>query len=73
METHRTFSVRYTSYSSFYFSDDFLLLAEASCEQAEVVTKALHNFCNISGEKVNKEITQIYFSKNVKQHSSKYG
>ena len=41
------------------------MFAEASVEQASVISSVLDSFCYSSGSKVNKSKTLIYFSKNV--------
>lgn len=48
-----------------FFADNLLLLAEASVEQACVISSVLDSFCYSSGSKVNNSKTLIYFSKNV--------
>lgn len=49
----------------YFFADDLLLLAEASCDQANVIISVMDAFCNSSGAKVNKSKTHVFFSKNV--------
>ncbi|KAH9649731.1 putative ribonuclease H protein [Citrus sinensis] len=48
-----------------FFADDLLLFAEASVEQASVISSVLDSFCYSFSSKVNKSKTLIYFSKNV--------
>ncbi|PNX85610.1 ribonuclease H, partial [Trifolium pratense] len=55
--------------SHLLFADDLLLFAEASIEQAHCVMHCLDQFCQASGQKINNEKTQVYFSKNVDQHT----
>ncbi|KAH9735403.1 putative ribonuclease H protein [Citrus sinensis] len=52
-----------TPLTLFFFADDLLLLAEASCDQAKVLNTVLDVFCTSSGEKVNKAITHNFFLK----------
>lgn len=50
------------------FADDLLLFAEASEEQAAVISRVLHDFCASSGQKVSMDKTRVYFSENVNYH-----
>lgn len=52
---------------NFFFSDDLLLIAEASCDQANGIKKVLNTFCKSSGKKVSSQKTKVFFSKNVQQ------
>jgi len=49
------------------FADDLLLFAEASIEQAHCIMHCLNLFCEASGQKINNQKTQFFFSKNVDQ------
>jgi hypothetical protein len=51
--------------SHLLFADDLLLFAEASIEQAHCIMHCLDLFCEASGQKINSQKTQIFFSKNV--------
>lgn len=51
------------------FADDLLLFAEASLEQVQVMQTILDLFCSSSGQKVSKEKSRMYFSKNVGWHT----
>jgi hypothetical protein len=51
---------------SHLFADD-LLFAEASIEEAHCVMHCLDQFCQASGQRINNQKTQIFFSKNVDQ------
>jgi hypothetical protein len=53
--------------SHLLFADDLLLFAEASIEQAHGIMHFLDLFCQASGQKINNQKTEIYFSKNVNQ------
>lgn len=64
-------SRRGTPLTHLFFANDLLLLAEATCNQAKTINEILENFRSISGGKVNKEKTQIFFSRNVKQATAK--
>lgn len=64
-------SRRGTPLTHLSFADDLLLLAEATCEKARTGNTILENFCQSSGDKVNKEKTQIFFSKNVEPSTAK--
>ena len=54
-----------TLLSHLFFADDLLLLAEATVEQARVISAVLANFCVCSNAKVNTSKTLLYFSKNM--------
>ena len=47
------------------FADDLFIFAEASMEQVEVIKNCLDLFAASSGQKISREKTRIYFSKNV--------
>jgi len=49
--------------SHLLFADDLLLFAEASIEQAHCVMHFLDLFCQASGQKINSQKLQIFFSK----------
>lgn len=51
------------------FTDDLILFGEASLSQAQVMKDCIDLFCCSSGQRVSKEKTRIFFSKNV--HSSR--
>lgn len=51
--------------SHLFFVDDLILFAEANLEQIRVMQACLNLFCSVLGEKVNKEKTHIYCSRNV--------
>ncbi|PNX73125.1 ribonuclease H [Trifolium pratense] len=51
--------------SHLLFANDLLLFAEASIEQAHCILNCLDIFCKASGQKINSQKTEIYFSKNV--------
>ncbi|GAU35182.1 hypothetical protein TSUD_319920 [Trifolium subterraneum] len=44
-------------------------MKEASIEQAHCVMHCLDQFCQASGQKINNQKTQVYFSKNVDQRT----
>lgn len=50
--------------SHLFFADDLFHFAEASMEQAHLIQDVLQDFCTSSGQRVNKEKTRIFFSKN---------
>jgi len=48
--------------SHLVFADDLLLFAEASIEQAHCVLHCLDMFCQASGQQINYQKTQVFFS-----------
>ncbi|KAL9426246.1 hypothetical protein AB3S75_033092 [Citrus x aurantiifolia] len=57
-------SQRGTPITHVFFADDLLIFAEAYCTQVAVITDVLNTFCVSSGTKVNKQKSQVFFSKN---------
>ncbi|KAK7282263.1 hypothetical protein RIF29_10909 [Crotalaria pallida] len=51
--------------SQLFFTDDIILVAEASLEQASVVSNILQKFCATSGQNVSFHKSSVFFSKNV--------
>ncbi|GAU31065.1 hypothetical protein TSUD_322020 [Trifolium subterraneum] len=51
--------------SHLLFADNLLLFAEATIEQTHCIMHCLDLFCEASGQKINNQNTQIFFSKNV--------
>ena len=51
--------------SHLLFADDLILVGEASLTQMDEMDRCLHLFCRSSGQKVNKDKSRIFFSKNV--------
>lgn len=51
------------------FTDDLILFAEASLDQAHMMQSVLDIFCSSSGQKVSKDKSMIFFSYNVGCHS----
>lgn len=51
--------------SHLFFADDMHLFAETSIEKIETIMACLHIFCAKSGEVINVQKSQIYFSHNV--------
>ncbi|XP_061370519.1 uncharacterized protein LOC133313201 [Gastrolobium bilobum] len=51
--------------SHLLFADDIILCAEASLEQAHVINQVLRVFSDAFGQKISKEKTRVFFSKNV--------
>nr|XP_025664883.1 uncharacterized protein LOC112763420 [Arachis hypogaea] len=47
------------------FADDIILFAEANVDQANIINKCLEAFCKSSGQKVSKDKTRVFFSRNV--------
>ncbi|CAL1381633.1 unnamed protein product [Linum trigynum] len=49
-----------------FFADDLVLFAEADQKQGEEILACLDRFCGASGERVNKDKSCVFFSKNTK-------
>ncbi|CAN1163134.1 Putative ribonuclease H protein At1g65750 [Linum perenne] len=54
-----------TKLSHIFFADDLVLFGVATVAQATVIQKCLDDFGGASGQRVSKEKSRIYFSKNV--------
>ena len=63
------------SISHIMFVDDLILFNEATNTQILVIIQCLSKFCEISSQRVNKNKSHIFFSKNVMEdrQNSKYG
>ena len=48
-----------------FFTDDLLLFAKANPEICETISDVLNEFCSLSGQKISKEKSKIFFSLNV--------
>ena len=53
------------SFSHIFFADDLLLFAKTDHRNVEVVVEVLDVFCKLSGLKISKEKSKIFFSPNV--------
>ena len=51
--------------SSLLFADDLILFSEATLDQAMVIKRCLHRFCEASRRKVNQNKSRIFFSTNI--------
>lgn len=51
--------------SHLFFADDLFLFAEATVEQAQVISAVLANFCTCSDAKINANKTLLFFFKNM--------
>jgi len=49
------------------FADDVILLGAANKEQARVITKCLHEFCVMSGQKISTQKSIVYFLANTNE------
>ncbi|CAN1188669.1 Putative ribonuclease H protein At1g65750 [Linum perenne] len=53
-----------------FFADDLILFGWATSEQASVINGALEEFSAISGQKISREKSRLYFSKNTRRDIS---
>ena len=51
--------------SHLFFADDLVLFSEASMHQLRVILDCMNRFCGCSRQRVNFQISQIFFSTNV--------
>lgn len=58
--------------SHLMFADDLLLFGKATIEQIERVNKILKKFCDMPGQRINKEKTKVFFSKNTAEHTKRH-
>ena len=49
--------------SHIFFADDLLIFVEAFLNQVQIVKNYLQVFCDCSGQKVNSDKTEVFFSK----------
>lgn len=54
--------------SHFAFADDLLLFTKASLEQVHILQTIMDLFCKISRQKISKDKSSVFFSKNVSWH-----
>ena len=57
--------------SHLFFTDDLVLFVEVSIKQVKIVKICLEVFCATSSQKVNKEKTKMFFSRNVNHNYAK--
>lgn len=53
------------AFSHLFFADDLMLFAKADRKNCMAMRDALDTFCALSGQKINKEKSQVFFSPNV--------
>ena len=52
-------------FSHMFFADDLLLFAKSNQKNCETISDVLEEFCSLSGQKISKEKSKIFFSPNV--------
>lgn len=50
-----------------FSADDLLLFAKANQKNCETISDVLKEFCSLSGQKISKEKSKIFFSSNVSE------
>lgn len=53
------------SFSHVFYPDDLMLFAKVDSKNCDAILEVLDNFCNMVGQKVNLNKSQVYFSPNV--------
>ena len=51
--------------SHLFFANDLVLFGKADMKNCLSMMDALEGFCGVSGQKINKEKSRVYFSPNV--------
>lgn len=59
-------------FSHIFFADDILLFAKANLENYETISDILEEFHSLSGQKISKEKSKIFFSLNVLEEDCPY-
>ena len=54
--------------SHLFFADDLVSFAKASLDQVDIISKVMDNFCLLSGHRISKEKTIVFFSRNTDNH-----
>ena len=57
--------------SHLFFADDLVLFAKASMDQVVLIEKVFQIFCDSSGQKLSKQKSVIFFSRNVRNDMAK--
>lgn len=52
------------------FANDMVLFSEASQKEVKIIKDYLDDFCNASGQKINPNKSQIFFSANVSDNEA---
>lgn len=55
--------------SHLLFADDCIIFCRATMDEANRVSKVLKDYEDVSGQKLNKEKTSLFFSKNTKREN----
>ena len=52
-------------FSHIFFADDLMLFAKANNKNCTTIREVLNTFCELSGQKISNDKSQVYFSPNV--------
>lgn len=51
------------------FADDLLIFGKSTIEQMECINEILKKLCDMYGQRINKDKTKSFFSKNTAEHT----
>ena len=57
------------SLSHLFFADDLMLFAKADCKNCIAIKEVLESFCDLSGQKISRDKSRVFFSPNLDSDS----